>query len=56
MKRVSQDTFMYKTTKDFTWEAMTDVNKFGMVEVRCTKTSRKFTVMVEPSQRMCEVQ
>jgi hypothetical protein len=36
-----------KKVRDGEWEAMTDVNSFGTVEVRSTKSGRRFMVKVE---------
>jgi hypothetical protein len=45
MKTVSQATFDRKV-QDGEWEATTDVNQFGRVDVRNTSNGSRFTVTV----------
>ena len=46
MKSVKRTTFERKC-RDGEWEAMTDVSRFGSVEVRSCATGRRFMVRVE---------
>lgn len=46
MKTVTRATFDRKTTETFEWEAEADVNQFGWVQVRDTRSNRRFMVEV----------
>lgn len=46
MRHTTHKTFTKKTT-DGDWEAMTDVSRSGMVEVRDAKTGKRFMVQVD---------
>jgi hypothetical protein len=46
MKTVTRATFDRRTSETFVWEAETDVNQFGKVQVRDTRSNRRFVVEV----------